>query len=123
MVNLIFPAFVVLALCFVGSTAGDMVSLRFNTFPTTLEEPNIESMATTRVQPAYPPMAQKYKIEGTVVVEVSVTKDGKVNKAEFIRGHSVFRLVSLDAAKQWEFRSFDDDSLRGTINFSFKLNN
>jgi hypothetical protein len=59
---------------------------------------NIESLATRRVQPAYPPMAQKYRIEGTVTVEVTVSSDGKVSKAEFVRGHNIFRSVSLDAA-------------------------
>ncbi|MEW6208033.1 MAG: TonB family protein [Acidobacteriota bacterium] len=61
-------------------------------------ERNIESLATKRVHPAYPPMAQKYRIEGTVTVQVTVSSDGKVAKAEFVRGHNIFRSVSLDAA-------------------------
>ena len=85
------------------------------------EEPNIERLATKRVQPPYPPLAQKYKIEGVVVVQVSVGKDGTVGKAEFVRGHNIFRSVSLDAAKRWEFKRPDRDTLEGTIHFTFKL--
>ena len=85
------------------------------------EERNIEKQAIKRVQPAYPPLAQKYRIEGTVVVEVSVSKDGKVQSAEFVRGHNIFRSVSLDAAKRWEFKPPGESALQGTITFTFKL--
>ena len=86
----------------------------------TWEEHNIEKHAVKRVLPVYPPMAQRYRIEGVVVVEVSVGKDGKVTKAEFVRGQNIFRSVSLDAAKRWEFKT-TPDNLEGTINFTFKL--
>ena len=82
---------------------------------------NIEKFAVKRVQPPYPPLAQKYKIEGLVVVQVTVVRDGKVGKAEFVSGNSLFRSVSLDAAKRWEFKRPEGDSLQGTIHFKFKL--
>src|SRR5262245_45968674 len=58
---------------------------------------NIEKYAIAQVQPPYPTAAQRYRIEGIVTVAVSVAKDGKVVKAEFVRGHTVFRSASLDA--------------------------
>ena len=84
-------------------------------------ERNIERYATSQVQPPYPVAAERYRIEGTVTVQVTVNKDGKVVRAEFVRGHTVFRSVSLDAAKQWQFQSPDNAGLEGEINFSFKL--
>ena len=80
---------------------------------------DIEKYAIKRVQPDYPVLAQKHKIEGIVVVDVKVGSDGKVTDAQFVNGHSVFRAVSLDAAKQWEFRKGSD--VEGTIRFTFKL--
>jgi periplasmic protein TonB len=85
------------------------------------DERNIEKIAIKRVQPAYPPNAQKYRIEGVVTVSVSVNSEGKVSKAEFVRGHNLFRSVSLDAAKRWEFKLSGESSLEGTIRFTFKL--
>ena len=79
-----------------------------------IDDQRIEQYATVQVQPAYPVAAQKYRIEGTVSVEVLV-KDGTVAKASFIRGHSVFKLVSLEAAKQWRFKSPDNADLTGTL--------
>jgi TonB family protein len=85
------------------------------------DERNIEKIAISRVQPSYPPNAQKYRIQGVVTVQVNVGSDGKVTKAEFIRGNNLFRSVSLDAAKRWEFKLPGENSLEGTIRFTFKL--
>lgn len=85
------------------------------------EERNIERLAVNQVQPSYPSLAQKYRIEGVVTVQVSVDRNGKVLKAEFVRGHTIFRSVSLDAAKMWEFKPPEADGLVGTIRFTFRL--
>jgi TonB family protein len=98
----------------------------FESFVTNLsfdDERNIERNAVLRVQPSYPVNAQKYRIEGVVTVQVNVNSEGKVTKAEFVRGHNLFRSVSLDAAKRWEFKLSGESSLEGTIHFTFKLSN
>ena len=87
-----------------------------------VEDPNIEKYAVKRVQPPYPEMAEKYRIEGVVVVKLSVATDGKVTQAEFVRGPIIFRSVSLDAAKRWSFKPPTNETLAGTIHFTFKLN-
>lgn len=84
-------------------------------------ERNIEKYAVRRVQPSYPPNAQKYKIEGTVTIQVTVDSNGKVYTAEFIRGNNVFRSVSLDAAKRWEFKLPSSENNQGIIYLNFKL--
>jgi TonB family protein len=85
------------------------------------DERNIEQYAVKRVQPSYPPLAQKQRIEGNVVIQVSVAASGKVTNAEFLRGNNIFRAVSIEAAKRWEFKTPNGDSLEGTIRFAFKL--
>lgn len=86
------------------------------------EEHSLEKYAVRRVQAAYPPNAQKYRIEGTVTVHVTVSPEGKVARAEFIRGNNVFRSVSLDAAKRWVFKIPSQENNQGMIHFTFKLN-
>lgn len=85
------------------------------------EDRNIEKQAVKRVRPTYPPLAQRYRIQGTVTVQLTVGKDGKVDSAEFVRGHNIFRSVSLDAAKRWEFKPPGESHLEGVIQFTFKL--
>ena len=72
------------------------------------------------MEPSYPVAAQQFRIQGAVTVLVSVGGDGKVSKAEFVRGNNVFRSVSLDAAKRWQFK-LPDSNAEGTIHFVFKL--
>jgi len=86
------------------------------------EDPNIEKYAVKKVQPPYPEMAEKYHIEGMVIVRVSVAADGRVSQAEFVRGPNIFRSVSLDAAKRWSFKPPSNEAIAGTIHFTFKLN-
>src|SRR5215467_11895294 len=84
------------------------------------DERNIEQLAIRRVQPSYPPLAQKQRIEGIVVVQLSVGANGKVNNAEFLRGNNIFKAVSVEAARRWEFKT-SGDGMEGTIRFTFKL--
>src|SRR5258708_39014018 len=81
---------------------------------------DIEKYAVKKVKPSYPPMAEKYKIEGVVTVQLTVDNGGKVSGAEFVRGPNIFRSVSLDAAKRWEFKSSGSDQLQRGIHFTFK---
>lgn len=80
---------------------------------------DLEPYAVRRVQPAYPPLAQKLRIEGSVLLDVKVAANGVVAKADFRRGHSIFRSASLDAVKRWKFRSGDE--LEGTITLIFEI--
>jgi len=84
-----------------------------------LSSEDIEQYAVKRVQPDYPMLAQKHKIEGIVIMELKVSGDGKVTDAQFINGHNVFRSVSIEAARQWEFRKGKSEA--GIIRFTFKL--
>ncbi len=57
-----------------------------------------------RVQPGYPEIARKAGIEGTVWVELWVTKEGKVKKAVVVKSASeIFNQPTLDAAAQFVF--------------------
>ncbi len=85
------------------------------------DERNVEQYAIKRAQPTYPPLAQKQRIEGIVVIQVSVGSSGKVINAEFIRGNNIFKSVSLEAARRWEFKVPTGEGIEGTIRFTFKL--
>jgi protein TonB len=86
---------------------------------TTSGDSSLEKHALKRVHPQYPPLAKKLAIQGVVSLDISVGMNGKVSKAEFIKGHNIFRAVSLDAVKRWEFESGRE--LRGTIRMIFEL--
>jgi TonB family protein len=65
-----------------------------------------EEYVTTRVEPQYPPKARVQHIEGPVVLDVSVGKDGAVQKLTAISGSPVLVPAALDAVRQWRFQPF-----------------
>jgi len=75
--------------------------------------------AKSRVQPAYPELANKMRISGTVKIEVTVAPNGTVKEARIIGGHPVLASAALDAAKKWRFEPAPSEST-GIIDFKFE---
>ena len=75
--------------------------------------------AKTRVQPAYPELARKMNIAGTVKIEVVVDPNGTVKDARVVGGHPVLASSALDAAKKWRFEPAPTES-SGIIEFKFE---
>jgi len=55
------------------------------------------------VKPVYPAAAREARIQGTVILELSIGKDGKVTAAKVLRSIPKLDQAAIDAAKQWEF--------------------
>jgi len=75
--------------------------------------------AKTKVQPAYPELARKMQISGTVKIEVTVSPNGTVKEARVVGGHPVLATAALDAAKKWRFEPTSNES-SGVIDFKFE---
>jgi TonB family protein len=56
------------------------------------------------VQPSYPAIARVRRLSDTVVVQVTVGKDGKVHNLQFMKGQPVFHDAALEAVKLWQFK-------------------
>ena len=72
-----------------------------------------------KVQPAYPELAKKMNIAGTVKIEVVVAPNGSVKEARVVGGHPVLANAALDAAKKWRFDPAPAEST-GIIDFKFE---
>jgi len=55
------------------------------------------------VKPVYPQEAKEAKVEGVVIIEVLLSKDGKVQDARVMRSVEQLDQAALDAVRQWEF--------------------
>ena len=75
--------------------------------------------ARNKVQPAYPELARKMNITGTVKVEVVVSPNGTVKEARVVGGHPVLANAALEAAKKWRFEPASVESA-GVIDFKFE---
>ena len=84
-----------------------------------VQSAEIVRRAKTKVQPAYPDLARKMNLTGTVKIEVVVAPNGMVKGARVVGGHPVLANAALDAAKKWRFEPAGSES-SGIIDFKFE---
>ena len=58
------------------------------------------------VNPEYPPMARQGKIMGTVLLDVIISKEGKVTDVTLTSGHPMLAPAAIDAVRQWQYRPY-----------------
>lgn len=59
-----------------------------------------------RVTPEYPPLAKAARIQGWVVLNAIIGKDGSVQNLEVASGHPMLAAAALRAVSQWKFRPY-----------------
>ena len=64
----------------------------------------VASNLIQRVDPVYPDSAKDARIQGVVVLEAEISKEGKVENLRVITGHPLLIQAAIDAVKQWEYR-------------------
>lgn len=81
--------------------------------------------ATSKVAPAYPPMARQLGMQGDVEVEARINEAGTVESVKPLTGNPVLLNAAVAAAKQWKFTPFTNDGKAvkavAPITFTFKL--
>ena len=80
-----------------------------------------------RSEPSYPELASYLKIEGSVLANILVSKNGDVRGAQIIKtDHEVFNKSVLDAVINWKYLpAYSNNNpveIWLTIPFNFKLN-
>ena len=55
------------------------------------------------VPPVYPPMAKQARVEGTVILEATISEQGRVTNVKVLRGIPLLDNSALDAVKQWHY--------------------
>jgi TonB family protein len=66
---------------------------------------NVQAAQIVRkVNPMYPALAKQARIQGTVVLNVVLAKDGTVQNITVESGHALLIQASLDAVRQWVYR-------------------
>ena len=57
-----------------------------------------------RVNPVYPPLARQARVQGVVVLEAVISKEGSIESLRVVAGHPLLNEAALDAVKQWKYR-------------------
>ena len=59
-----------------------------------------------QVKPAYPAIAKSARIQGAVVLQAEISKQGTIENLRVISGHPMLVQSALDAVKQWRYKPY-----------------
>ena len=65
-----------------------------------------QGLLIKRIQPAYPPLARQARIQGTVLLQAEISKNGDIENLRLISGHPMLAPAAIEAVKQWKYRPY-----------------
>jgi protein TonB len=84
-----------------------------------------QGLLIRQVKPEYPALARQARIQGTVVLQAVIGKDGTVQNLRVISGHPMLTAASIAAVKQWLYKPYylngDPVEVDTQINVNFTL--
>jgi protein TonB len=66
----------------------------------------MQGLVVKKVPPQYPPDAKDQRIQGVVVLQVNIDKEGNVANTELVSGHPLLAPPAIEAVKQWKYRPY-----------------
>jgi TonB family protein len=78
-----------------------------------------------KTAPVYPPIAKTARVQGTVVIQANISKNGSIENPRVVSGPVMLRQAAIDAVKTWRFRPYmlsgEPVDVETTINVNFAL--
>jgi TonB family protein len=93
--------------------------------PVTLSEESARALLVHTVNPVYPPEGAAQKLQGPVVLQAVIARDGSVEDLKLVRGYFILGRAAIAAVKQWRFQPYSVNGHAAatqtviTINFSY----
>jgi TonB family protein len=76
------------------------------TEPTQLSDSAAQGLLIKKVNPVYPPLARQARIQGTVLLGITISKSGDVENMQLISGHPMLGPAAIEAVKQWKYQPY-----------------
>ena len=83
--------------------------LSLSTFAVAGEDTSDSRKVKVKIAPAYPELAKKLNVSGSVKLEVLVGPNGAVKSVKPLGGHPVLVDAAVDAVKQWKYEPGTED--------------
>jgi len=86
--------------------------------------PGASDLVSRPVQPNYPLLAKEMKVQGAVVLEALIGRDGNIQDLHVLSGPTILSTAAREAVKQWRFRPYlqagqpVETEARITVNFT-----
>jgi TonB family protein len=81
-------------------------------------------MVERPVEPNYPMLAKQMKVQGSVVLQALIGREGAIQDLRVLSGPAILSTAAMDAVKQWRFRPYYqsgepiETEARITVNFT-----
>jgi protein TonB len=83
------------------------------------------SSAIYKALPVYPAIAREARVEGTVVLAATISKQGTIENLRVVSGPPMLQQAALDAVKTWRYKPYllngDPVAVETTVNVVFNL--
>lgn len=59
-----------------------------------------------KIQPTYPALARSARIQGIVVLQAVISKQGTIENVTVLTGHPMLVPAAIEAVRQWRYRPY-----------------
>lgn len=85
----------------------------------------MDGLLLQRVIPEYSPIAREMRIEGTVILQASISKTGTIENLRVVSGPELLRAAAMAAVRQWRYQPYllngEPVEVETTVNVQFTL--
>jgi protein TonB len=87
-----------------------------------------EGNLVRKILPAYPPLARTAGVQGQVVLQAVISKQGAIENLKVVAGHPMLVQAAIEAVRQWRYRPYVlnnepvEVETQITVNFSLAAN-
>ena len=90
--------------------------------------PDASDIVARPVQPSYPLLARQMKVQGSVILQALIGRDGIIQNLRVVSGPHILASAAQDAVRQWHFKPHLEGSepveteAKITVNFTISTN-
>ena len=90
--------------------------------------PQTQQNLTVSVPPDYPLLARQMKVQGAVVLQALISREGSIQELQIVSGPTILAAAAREAVKQWRFKPYYqqgqavETQARITVNFTISTN-
>lgn len=85
----------------------------------------MDGFLVAKLIPQYPPIAREARVQGTVILQASISKTGTIENLRVVSGPEMLRRPAIDAVSQWRYRPYmlngQPVEVETTVNMQFTL--
>jgi TonB family protein len=108
----------------VGATPG-RAAAQATAEPVQVEQSVESRLVVKKVPPEYPEAAKKARIQGVVLLEAIISKEGDVERVDVVNGDAALAPSAVEAVKQWKYKPYllngDPVAVKTQVKVNFTL--